>query len=70
MGETPKILTELNERFGTWDVAWGEVHRLRRGDLDVPIGGDGNALGCFRIIDLLLRVGRDTSRTFRRIFNH
>ena len=44
-------MTDLDERYGTWDVAWGDVHRLRRGDLDVPVGGDGNALGCFRIID-------------------
>ncbi|HVK18363.1 MAG TPA: penicillin acylase family protein [Fimbriiglobus sp.] len=26
-------------KYGKLDVAWGDVHRLRRGDLDVPIGG-------------------------------
>ena len=30
------------ERFGAWDVAWGDVHRIRRGDLDLPMPGAGN----------------------------
>jgi acyl-homoserine-lactone acylase len=46
-----EAMADLSARYGTWDVAWGDVHRLRRGDVDVPVGGDGNALGCFRIID-------------------
>jgi len=29
----------MNERYGRSDIAWGEVHRLRRGGLDLPIGG-------------------------------
>jgi len=39
------------ERYGGWDVAWGEVHRVRRGDVDVPVGGCGGALGCFRVLN-------------------
>jgi len=39
------------ERFGSWDVAWGDVHRVRRGDVDVPVGGCGGALGCFRVLN-------------------
>ena len=35
---------------GRVDVPWGEVHRLRRGNVDVPIGGCPGALGCFRVI--------------------
>ncbi|HEX6132462.1 MAG TPA: penicillin acylase family protein [Longimicrobiales bacterium] len=39
------------EQFGSWDVAWGELHRVRRGDVDVPVGGCGGALGCFRVLN-------------------
>jgi acyl-homoserine-lactone acylase len=36
--------------FGGYDVAWGDVHRVRRGSVDVPVGGCGGALGCFRVL--------------------
>jgi acyl-homoserine-lactone acylase len=42
---------ETARRFGSWDVAWGEVHRVRRGEVDVPVGGCGGALGCFRVLN-------------------
>ncbi|KPK79727.1 MAG: hypothetical protein AMS25_11585 [Gemmatimonas sp. SM23_52] len=41
---------ETQNRFGSWDVAWGEVHRLRLGDLDLPVGGCPGQLGCFRVL--------------------
>lgn len=41
---------ETKRRFGAWDVAWGEVHRVRRGDVDVPVGGCSGLLGCFRVL--------------------
>lgn len=41
---------EVKRRFGAWDVAWGEVHRVRRGDVDVPVGGCSGLLGCFRVL--------------------
>ncbi|HET9454242.1 MAG TPA: penicillin acylase family protein [Gemmatimonadaceae bacterium] len=41
---------ETARRHGSVDVSWGEVHRLRRGNVDVPIGGCPGALGCFRVI--------------------
>ncbi len=41
---------EANSRFGSWDVAWGEVHRIRAGELDIPVGGCPSDLGCFRTI--------------------
>jgi acyl-homoserine-lactone acylase len=41
---------EAEDRFGSWDVAWGEVHRLRMGDVDVPVGGCPGQLGCFRVL--------------------
>lgn len=42
---------ETRRRFGSWDVAWGDVHRVRRGDVDVPVGGCGGDLGCYRILN-------------------
>lgn len=41
---------ETKKRHGSFDVAWGEVNRVRRGKVDVPVGGCGNELGCFRIL--------------------
>ena len=41
---------ETKKRYGTIDVAWGEAHRVRRGNVDVPVGGCGNDMGCFRIL--------------------
>jgi acyl-homoserine-lactone acylase len=41
---------ETAKRHGRWDVAWGEVHRVRRGNVDVPVGGCSGALGCFRVL--------------------
>ena len=43
-------IEELKRDFGRWDVAWGDVHRLRLGDADLPLGGCGGELGCFRVI--------------------
>ena len=44
-------VTETARRYGRWDVTWGEVHRVRRGRVDVPVGGCGGALGCFRVLN-------------------
>lgn len=41
---------EMERRFGSWDVAWGEVHRIRAGDKDIAVGGCASALGCFRVL--------------------
>lgn len=42
--------TEMIRRYGALDVAWGDVHRVRRGSIDVPVGGCSGALGCFRVL--------------------
>jgi len=42
---------ETARRYGAYDVAWGTVHRVRRGPVDVPVGGCGGALGCFRVLN-------------------
>ena len=43
-------VAEVVRRHGAVDVSWGEVHRVRRGSVDVPVGGCPGALGCFRVI--------------------
>lgn len=43
-------LAETQRKFGALDVAWGDVHRVRRGAVDVPVGGCSGALGCFRVL--------------------
>ena len=42
-------VAETKGLFGAWDVTWGEVHRYRLGDLDVPANGCSGTLGCFRV---------------------
>jgi acyl-homoserine-lactone acylase len=43
-------VAEMEKRYGSADVAWGDVHRLRIGKVDVPLGGCMGDLGCFRVI--------------------
>ncbi|MBA3351823.1 MAG: penicillin acylase family protein, partial [Blastocatellia bacterium] len=43
-------VSEVKRLYGSIDIAWGDVHRVRRGKVDVPVGGCGNDLGCFRIM--------------------
>ncbi|MFB2772355.1 acylase [Pelatocladus sp. BLCC-F211] len=45
------VAAQLEKTYKTMDVAWGDVFRLRLGDIDLPSnGGDGN-LGIFRTVD-------------------
>ena len=41
---------ETARRHGRWDVGWGDVHRVRRGAVDVPVGGCSGQMGCFRVL--------------------
>jgi len=45
-----KAADETQQKHGGWDVAWGEVHRLQMGSVDVPVGGCSSLLGCFRVL--------------------
>ena len=29
----------LESKYGSYKLAWGDVYRVRRGDVDVPVGG-------------------------------
>ncbi len=41
---------EVEADYGTLDVAWGEIHRLHRGEIDLPASGGSDPLGIFRAI--------------------
>jgi acyl-homoserine-lactone acylase len=43
-------VTEMKRKYGGLEIAWGEIHRLRRGSLDVPIGGLTDDFGAFRVV--------------------
>jgi len=45
-----EAMTEVEDRYGSWDVAWGDVHRLRQGSLDLPVSGGSGFLGCYRVL--------------------
>ena len=44
-------MASTTRRFGAWDVAWGQVHRVRRGPVDEPVGGCEGRMGCFRVLN-------------------
>ena len=41
---------EVKRLYGAIDVTWGGAHRVRRGNVDVPVGGCSHDLGCFRTL--------------------
>jgi acyl-homoserine-lactone acylase len=45
-----EAVREASERYGGWEVSWGEVHRVRWGDVDAAASGCPANLGCFRHI--------------------
>jgi acyl-homoserine-lactone acylase len=45
-----EALREANERYGRPDASWGETHRIRQGDVDLPVSGGSGLLGCFRAL--------------------
>src|SRR5215213_852025 len=42
---------KVKAAFGSFDVAWGEVARLRFGDGDGPANGGPSGLGIFRVVE-------------------
>lgn len=43
-----QVAQDMLARYGRLDVSWGEVNRLRLGDVDLPANGAGSELGVFR----------------------
>ena len=56
-----RAVHETTQRYGAHDVAWGDVHRVRIGTVDVPVGGCSGALGCFRVLNF--RTDADGKRS-------
>jgi len=46
-----QAVVETTKRYGDPGVAWGDVHRVRIGKVDVPVGGCSGFLGCFRVLN-------------------
>jgi acyl-homoserine-lactone acylase len=46
-----QAVTETTKRYGDPGIAWGDVHRVRMGKVDVPVGGCSGLLGCFRVLN-------------------
>jgi acyl-homoserine-lactone acylase len=53
-----EALREVNESYARPDVAWGDVHRIRKGkSVDLSVSGGDGLMGCFRVVDF--RKDRD-----------
>ncbi|MFL5580228.1 MAG: penicillin acylase family protein [Gemmatimonadaceae bacterium] len=52
---------ETARRHGAVDVAWGDVHRVRVGAVDEPVGGCSGFMGCFRVLNF--RTDADGKRS-------
>ncbi|MES3016871.1 MAG: penicillin acylase family protein [Bacteroidota bacterium] len=39
-----------NKRYGSWDLAWGDVNRARINNKDIPISGATGELGTFSVL--------------------
>jgi acyl-homoserine-lactone acylase len=46
-----QAVEDTKTQYGRWDVAWGDVHRIRKGDVDLPTSGGPGGMGCFRVAD-------------------
>ncbi|MBD2567348.1 acylase [Anabaena lutea] len=53
-----KVAQEIKATYGSLDVSWGEVFRLRVGNLDLPANGAEGYLGIFRVVDFAPTEGR------------
>ena len=45
-----QAVVDVRRRHGTEAVAWGDIHRFRFGDVDLPADGAAGRLGVFRVV--------------------
>jgi acyl-homoserine-lactone acylase len=45
-----RSLETANKRYGSWDLAWGDVNRARIAGKDIPISGATGELGTFSVL--------------------
>lgn len=50
-------LAEVTRLYGRSDPTWGEVHRIRKGGVDLSVSGGSGLMGCFRVLEF--RKDRD-----------
>ena len=43
-------VAQTQRQWGSFDVPWGDVHRARVGNTDLPAGGCWGDMGCFRVL--------------------
>lgn len=46
-----QAVAETTRQYGDPGISWGDVHRVRMGKVDVPVGGCSGLLGCFRVLN-------------------
>jgi acyl-homoserine-lactone acylase len=51
LGKLAKAADEVMAQYGALDVPWGDVHRLRRGDFDLPANGGPGYLGIVHSVE-------------------
>ncbi|NEP57353.1 MAG: acylase [Symploca sp. SIO2G7] len=63
-----EVALQLKSIAGALDVPWGEVVRLRYGEVDLPASGAPGALGSFQVIDIAPAETREMSGKFQAFF--
>ncbi|HEY2851000.1 MAG TPA: penicillin acylase family protein, partial [Gemmatimonadaceae bacterium] len=43
-------VAQATRQWGSSEVTWGDVHRVRVGNVDLPAGGCWGDMGCFRVL--------------------
>ncbi len=46
------VAAAVKQEHGRLDPAWGDLVRVIRGDVDVPVGGCAGMYGCFRVLSI------------------
>lgn len=59
-----EALAEVTRLYGRPDVSWGASHRIRKGDVDLPVSGGDGLMGCFRVLEF--RRAADGKQVARR----
>jgi acyl-homoserine-lactone acylase len=44
-------LDDVISSYGATDISWGDAHRIRKGNVDLPVSGGPGLMGCFRVIE-------------------
>jgi acyl-homoserine-lactone acylase len=46
-----EAVADVKQSYGSVDVRWGDVHRLRKQGVDLPLSGGSGLMGCFRVLE-------------------